>query len=159
MEPLYRQGYRTFLRVATAVVVEEARGADLVQEAFVRAIASRSSFRGDAPLEAWVWRIVLNSARAARPTGEARLPTTLAAATDTGSSEPDRYGVDAWLTALPERERARRLPALLRRTRLPRDVRVLEPFAFHGCRGPCRSQRTRQPFVGSPYALAGANFV
>ncbi len=54
MEPLYRQGYRTFLRVATAVVVEEARGADLVQEAFVRAIASRSSFRGDAPLEAWV---------------------------------------------------------------------------------------------------------
>ena len=39
---------------------------DVVQEAFASAVAKRRSFRGDAPLEAWVWRIVINAARDAR---------------------------------------------------------------------------------------------
>jgi RNA polymerase sigma-70 factor (ECF subfamily) len=34
-----------------------------VQEAFVTAVRKRRSFRGDGPLEAWVWRIVVNTAR------------------------------------------------------------------------------------------------
>ena len=66
LEELYRRRYRAFLRVATAVAGEEARGADAVQDAFVRAITSRAAFRGDGPLEAWVWRIVVNAARDAR---------------------------------------------------------------------------------------------
>jgi RNA polymerase sigma-70 factor (ECF subfamily) len=34
-----------------------------VQEAFATAVRKRRSFRSDGPLEAWVWRIVLNAAR------------------------------------------------------------------------------------------------
>jgi RNA polymerase sigma-70 factor (ECF subfamily) len=34
-----------------------------VQDAFATAVRKRGSFRGEGPLEAWVWRIVLNAAR------------------------------------------------------------------------------------------------
>jgi RNA polymerase sigma factor (sigma-70 family) len=34
-----------------------------VQEAFATAVRKRGSFRREGPLEAWVWRIVLNAAR------------------------------------------------------------------------------------------------
>jgi RNA polymerase sigma factor (sigma-70 family) len=37
-----------------------------VQEAFARALRSHTSYRGDAPLEAWVWGILVNVARASR---------------------------------------------------------------------------------------------
>jgi RNA polymerase sigma-70 factor (ECF subfamily) len=101
LEALYRQRYRAFLRVAAAVAGDEARGADAVQDAFVRAITSRDSFRGDAPLEAWVWRIVLNAARAARPRAEPAMPRY----SENGSAETSAYEVDEWIAALPERER------------------------------------------------------
>lgn len=103
LEQLYRRRHPAFLRVATAVAGDEARGADAVQEAFVRAITSRSAFRGDAPLEAWVWRIVLNAARAARPRAEPVLPPSVAPAADTDRGAD--HEVDAWLAVLPERER------------------------------------------------------
>jgi RNA polymerase sigma factor (sigma-70 family) len=101
LEALYRRRYRAFLRVAAAVAGDEARGADAVQDAFVRAITSRASFRGDGPLEAWVWRIVLNAARAARPRAEVVLPRFAR----NGSSEEGEPDVDEWIAALPERER------------------------------------------------------
>jgi RNA polymerase sigma-70 factor (ECF subfamily) len=104
LEMLYRQHYRAFLRVATAVTGEEACGADAVQDAFVRAIAQRAGFRGDGSLEAWVWRIVINAAHAARPRRQQAEATTIPATTGT-NDDPDPYGVDAWLAALPERER------------------------------------------------------
>jgi hypothetical protein len=59
----YRERYRIFMRVATAIAVEEARGAEGCRTRFVRAITSRAAFRGDGTLEAWVWRIVVNAAR------------------------------------------------------------------------------------------------
>jgi RNA polymerase sigma-70 factor (ECF subfamily) len=102
LEALYRGRYRAFLRVAAAVAGDEARGADAVQDAFVRAITSRAAFRGDAPLEAWVWRIVVNAARAARLRPESVLPLGFAANSSAEASEPD---IDAWIAALPERER------------------------------------------------------
>ena len=37
-----------------------------MQDAFVTAVRQRRRFRGDGPLEAWVWRIVLNKARDVR---------------------------------------------------------------------------------------------
>lgn len=104
LEMVYRQRYREFLRVATAVAGEEARGADAVRDAFARAIAQREGFRGDGSLEAWVWRIVINAARAARPRRQgAEAPT--AAASGAADDDPDPCGVDVWLAALPERER------------------------------------------------------
>jgi RNA polymerase sigma-70 factor, ECF subfamily len=102
LEALYRRRYRAFLRVAAAVAGDEARGADAVQDAFVRAIKSRAAFRGEAPLESWVWRIVLNSARAARPHAESVLPWRIAM---NGSAEVGEPDVDESIAALPERER------------------------------------------------------
>jgi RNA polymerase sigma-70 factor (ECF subfamily) len=104
LEMLYRGRYREFLRVATALTGEEARGADAVQDAFVRAISQRAGFRGDGSLEAWVWRIVINAAHAARPRHEMAEATTLQASAE-NDDDPDPYGVGAWLSALPERER------------------------------------------------------
>jgi RNA polymerase sigma-70 factor (ECF subfamily) len=104
LEELYRRRYRAFLRVAAAVAGDEALGADAVQDAFVRAITSRATFRGDAPLEAWVWRIVLNAARAARPRAEIALASAPADA-ENNRGHGGAHEVDAWLAVLPERER------------------------------------------------------
>jgi DNA-directed RNA polymerase specialized sigma24 family protein len=35
---------------------------DVVQDAFGRAIRRRRTFRGEGPLEAWIWRMVVNVA-------------------------------------------------------------------------------------------------
>lgn len=76
LEQLYRSRYRRFLRLALAYVGSREAAADLVQEAFARALRSRHAFRGDAPLETWVWQIVLNAARdqRRRPVSASLLP-------------------------------------------------------------------------------------
>src|SRR5438034_6347040 len=66
LEDLYPVRYRHFLRVATAIVGDEASGHDAVQDGFAQALREQRSFRGEGPLEAWVWRTVVNAALAAR---------------------------------------------------------------------------------------------
>ena len=63
LEMLYRRSFPRFVRVAIGILHDEDQAADAVQEAFATAVRRRHRFRGDGPLEAWVWRIVLNSAR------------------------------------------------------------------------------------------------
>jgi RNA polymerase sigma-70 factor (ECF subfamily) len=63
IEALYRGRFEVFARVAASVTGDAERARDSVQEAFATAVSRRGSFRGDGPLEAWVWRIVLNAAR------------------------------------------------------------------------------------------------
>ena len=63
LEALYRSRFDVFARVAASVTGNSERARDAVQEAFATAVGKRGSFRGDGPLEAWVWRIVLNAAR------------------------------------------------------------------------------------------------
>jgi len=63
LEELYRSRYEVFARVAASVTGDPERARDAVQEAFATAVRKRRSFRGEGPLEAWVWRIVLNAAR------------------------------------------------------------------------------------------------
>ena len=63
LEALYRSRFDVFARVAASVTRDAERGRDAVQEAFATAVRKRGSFRGEGPLEAWVWRIVLNAAR------------------------------------------------------------------------------------------------
>ena len=63
LEALYRGRFEVFARVAASVTGDAERGRDAVQDAFATAVSRRRSFRGDGPLEAWVWRIVLNGAR------------------------------------------------------------------------------------------------
>jgi RNA polymerase sigma-70 factor (ECF subfamily) len=62
LESLYRREYRRFLRVAAAILRDESRAVDAVQDAFASAIRRRHQFRGEGPLEGWVWRMVVNAA-------------------------------------------------------------------------------------------------
>jgi RNA polymerase sigma-70 factor, ECF subfamily len=63
IEAIYRARLVDFRRVATAIVGDPDRGSDAVQEAFGTALRKRHTFRADAPLEAWLWRLVVNRAR------------------------------------------------------------------------------------------------
>jgi RNA polymerase sigma-70 factor (ECF subfamily) len=104
LELLYRERGEHFVRVAAAVAGDGEIGRDSVQDAFAVAIRERSSFRGDAPLEAWLWRIVVNTAR--RYTRARRVaPLTEAHHPRVNGKPVDALGVRAWIAALPERQR------------------------------------------------------
>jgi len=66
LELLYRAKLADFCRAAAAIAGDAELGRDSVQDAFARAVRKRRRYRGDGPLEAWVWRIVVNAARDAR---------------------------------------------------------------------------------------------
>src|ERR1041385_3119330 len=61
IEGIYRSGYGRFYRFARASTGDHARAVDAVQEAFARAIRSRTGFRGDAALETWLWKVLANT--------------------------------------------------------------------------------------------------
>lgn len=106
LEAVYRRRYRQFLRVATAILGDEASGHDAVQEGFAQALHAQRSFRGEGSLEAWVWRMVVNAALASRRSRVARreAPETAEAASANGH-RTDGVGVRAWVAALPDRQR------------------------------------------------------
>ena len=103
LEALYRSRFEVFARVAATVTGDSERARDAVQEAFATAMRKRHSFRGEGPLEAWVWRIVLNAAR----TDARRNPQTVGE-TETfasnGVPESDAE-LRLALSRLPERQR------------------------------------------------------
>jgi DNA-directed RNA polymerase specialized sigma24 family protein len=93
LELLYRERYRQFLRVATAIVGDEAAH-DVVQEAFTRAIRSSGSYRGEGTVEAWLWQVLVNAARAARPSQAPALSLDEDAAFAVGNGSPDdEFGI------------------------------------------------------------------
>jgi RNA polymerase sigma-70 factor (ECF subfamily) len=103
LERLYRSRYGDFVRVATAIAGGEGRGIDAVQEAFARALRSLRDFRGEAPLEAWVWRIVVNAALEQRRSAQIEpLPEVPQPSRNGGT---DEVGVRRWIATLPERQR------------------------------------------------------
>jgi RNA polymerase sigma factor (sigma-70 family) len=105
LEDLYRTRYRHFLRIATAVVGDEAGGHDAVQDGFAQALREQQSFRGDGPLEAWVWRTVVNAALGARRRRVARREAPEAVGIANPNERADESGVRAWVAALPDRQR------------------------------------------------------
>src|SRR4051794_23714582 len=102
IEALYEERLPYFLQVARAIVGDSERARDAVQEGFAAAIRARESFRGDGPLEAWVWRLVVNAARKA-----VRRPLLEVGAPEEATSEiPERLLEASPLIArLPERQR------------------------------------------------------
>lgn len=66
LERLYRTRLNELVRVAAAIAGDREAGRDAVQEAFAKAMRQRRRFRGEGTLEAWVWRIVVNTARDTR---------------------------------------------------------------------------------------------
>jgi RNA polymerase sigma-70 factor, ECF subfamily len=103
VEAVYRSRLAALCRVAAAVSGDRQAAPDIVQEAFARAVRELAGFRGDSALEAWLWRIVVNTARnhrrSLRPTSE--LSEDTAAATN-GSAAGTIAGA---IAALPERQR------------------------------------------------------
>ena len=105
LERLYRDRHAYFVQVARAVVGDEAAAHDAVQDGFAQAIRKRDSFRGEGPLEAWVWRAVLNAALAARRHNGAFDPFELALESTTSDVRDEDEEIRAWVAALPERQR------------------------------------------------------
>ncbi len=103
-ERLYRESYSRFVRVAALITRDPEAAAEAVQEAFARAIKRRAQFRREAPLEAWIWRVVLNEAKrlAAAPPAAREL---LAGEPAANGSPSEDAAVRALIAALPERQR------------------------------------------------------
>ena len=58
----YESTYPGAYRTALAIVREAGAAADITQDAYVKAYRERHRFRGDAPVAAWLHRIVVNEA-------------------------------------------------------------------------------------------------
>ncbi len=94
IELLYRERFAEFVAVAAAVVGERERAREAVQDAFAALVRSRRDFRGDAPLEAWAWRAVVNAARKERRTYAREARTRASAPASNGSGPVDEPGSD-----------------------------------------------------------------
>jgi RNA polymerase sigma-70 factor (ECF subfamily) len=105
LEDLYRGRYPHFLRLATAIVGDEASGHDAVQDGFAQALREQQSFRAEGQLGAWVWRTVVNAALAARRRRVAWREVPEAVEIPNANGQADDSGVRAWVGALPERQR------------------------------------------------------
>lgn len=103
LERLYRREFARFVRVATAITRDPDVAADAVQEAFARAIKHQGEFRDEGPLEAWIWRIVVNEAKR-RATAPAAVESAVQEPAADGSSR-DEAAVRVLIAALPERQR------------------------------------------------------
>jgi RNA polymerase sigma-70 factor (ECF subfamily) len=110
IEDAYTLRFSQFLRVATAIVGDAERGRDAVQEAFARAISRRLDYRGDGPLDAWLWRTVTNVARDHRRVASmtvlaAEPPEPRAGGTPANPIESAGATVRERIAHLPERQR------------------------------------------------------
>jgi RNA polymerase sigma factor (sigma-70 family) len=104
----YELRFAQYVRVATAIAGDRERGRDAVQDAFARAIAGCLAYRGDGPLEAWLWRAVTNAARnQRRAKGSAVTVSTLEdeSGEELGAGGDEEAAVRRHLAALPERQR------------------------------------------------------
>src|SRR5262245_6268746 len=101
IEAVYRTGFSQFCSVAAAILHDRDAARDAVQDAFAKAVRNRRDFRSDGPLEAWLWRAVVNTAVSARRRSEAHAVAEPAAPT----AEPESDEVRAAIQRLPERQR------------------------------------------------------
>jgi RNA polymerase sigma factor (sigma-70 family) len=102
LEELYRSRFEVFARVAASVTGDPERARDAVQDAFATAVRKRGSFRREGPLEAWVWRIVLN---AARSDVRRSIPAVYDEPVSANGRPADDAELRVALVRLPERQR------------------------------------------------------
>lgn len=106
LRELYERRFHAFVGGAFAIVADQDVARDVVQESFARALNRPRSYRGDAPLEAWLWRIVLNAARDTARSARRRVATVEQLAVLAESAEhAEPTGLVAELRGLPERQR------------------------------------------------------
>jgi RNA polymerase sigma-70 factor (ECF subfamily) len=103
IERVYRERYVGFRNALATVTGSYESARDAVQEGFARALRERHRFRGDGPIEAWIFRIAL---RAALETGrngrEPHIAGDVPAALVDEAHDPT---LAAALRALPPRRR------------------------------------------------------
>jgi RNA polymerase sigma-70 factor (ECF subfamily) len=107
IEALYRERFPDFVAVAASIVGERESAREAVQDAFAGVVRGRGDFRGDAPLEAWVWRAVVNAARKKRRkyAREALLLPAPVVSNGSGPEHAPRSELAALIGTLPERQR------------------------------------------------------
>jgi RNA polymerase sigma-70 factor (ECF subfamily) len=102
IEAVYRERFPELRRVAAAIVGDRDAALDVVQDAFGRAIRRRRTFRREGPLEAWIWRMVVNVATDYRP----REPLPIAPQVDSGNGQGEgSSALSLAVSMLPERQR------------------------------------------------------
>jgi len=104
---VYRRRLAELRRVATAITGGRETGLDAVQDAFAEAIRQRRSFRGEGNLDAWLWRIVVNTARDHTLTRSTLPLEDGADGAGVGVAASESVGADlhALVSQLPERQR------------------------------------------------------
>lgn len=104
---MYRRRLAELRRVATAITGSREAGLDAVQDAFAAAIRQRGSFRGEGSLDAWLWRIVVNTARDYTLTRSTLPLEDGADGPGVGVAASESVGADlhALVSQLPERQR------------------------------------------------------
>jgi RNA polymerase sigma-70 factor, ECF subfamily len=105
LEALYRRRFAAFARVSISITGNVELGREAVQEAFARAIENGADFRGECPLEAWVWRIVLNLARTFAKRAAYETPTATPADAVATNGRGELNNIRLWVRALPQRQR------------------------------------------------------
>lgn len=101
LEELYERDFQRFVRVARAITGDRERAVEAVHDGFANALQARGTFRGDGPFAAWVWRIVVNAARAAARSPLVEEPVGGA----TTDPPPNVAELAPLVAALPERQR------------------------------------------------------
>jgi RNA polymerase sigma factor (sigma-70 family) len=107
IETVYRERFRSFVRLATAITGNEQSALDAVHDGFVRAVRYRSTLRNRESAPGWVCRIVLNEARKRSAVEGRYVPTSVAALGEGAAANGhDELGAAAAaLATLPERQR------------------------------------------------------
>ena len=103
IEELYRQRFGHFARAAAAITHDRDIAVGAVQDAFADVVRSRRRYRREGPLEAWVWRAVVNAAGKVEPA----LPGLRSRTIASGGTATCRPGVRACLADPPAADRQR----------------------------------------------------
>lgn len=108
IERVYRERAVEFERVAAAIVSDRDVARDVVQDAFATVVRKRGGFAQRGSIDAWVWRVVVNTALNRRKSARRRSAARLADFAAVDGRDPERprdARVLAELAALPERQR------------------------------------------------------
>lgn len=88
IERVYRERYVGFRNALATVTGDYDSARDALQEGFARALRERGRFRGEAPIEAWIFRIALHAAVEPRQRVEPALDGEIPAALVEETSDP-----------------------------------------------------------------------
>lgn len=102
IEALYARDAGRLRRVASGITGDADSAHDVVQETFARVVGRRGSFGGSGPLEAWVWRVCVNTALNRRRADRRPVPTPPEAA----EPAPADAALRAAVARLPRRQKA-----------------------------------------------------